>query len=156
MVRQLEVTEPGAPVTVQVADDPQFVAATRGACPPGRVGESHWLRSVVLPNPAGAETSTSLGSSEAPERTSSVSLGRATSGRRVAGTWSFVPSTTTSAHLLDTLDGTSDVHHPGILATLALSGNTSATSARSTAMSMPKPRPPARAHVAPAGGFRTT
>jgi hypothetical protein len=50
---------------------------------------------VVLPNPAGAETSTSLGSSEAPERTSSVSLGRATSGRRVAGTWSFVPSTAT-------------------------------------------------------------
>jgi hypothetical protein len=95
MVRQLEVTEPRAPVTVQVADDPQFVAATRGACPPGRVGESHWLRRVVLPNPAGAEMSTSLGSSEASERTSSVSLGRATSGRRVAGTWSFVPSTAT-------------------------------------------------------------
>ena len=68
-----------------------------------------------MPNPAGAETSTSLGSSEGPERTSSVSLGRATSGRRVAGTWSFVPSTTTSAHLPDALDGTSDVHHPEIL-----------------------------------------
>jgi hypothetical protein len=59
-----------------------------------------------LPNPAGAEMSTSLGSSEAPERTSSVSLGRETSGRRVAGTWSFVPSTATSVHLPDAQDGT--------------------------------------------------
>ena len=73
---------------------------------PGRdlampVATEHFVNGQNLkgPYPAGAETSTSLGSPEAPGRTSSISRGRATSGRRAAGTWSFVPSTAISAHL---------------------------------------------------------
>jgi len=52
------------------------------------VSPSHSARSVVLPNPAGADTSVSLDSS--PRRKRSVSLGRVTRPRRSFGTYSLV------------------------------------------------------------------
>ena len=51
---------------------------------------SHSVSSVVLPNPAGADTSVSADS--APRLRRSLSLGRATRARRRLGTWSLVSS----------------------------------------------------------------
>src|SRR6266536_6530786 len=53
---------------------------------------SHWVISVVLPNPAGAETTTNRGIRLPSTRSSSVRRGRGTNSRRGNGTLSFVPS----------------------------------------------------------------
>ena len=58
--------------------------------PSAGAAASHSASSVVLPNPAGADTSVSADS--APRLRRSLSLGRATEPRRHLGTWSLVSS----------------------------------------------------------------
>src|SRR6266487_1785849 len=58
--------------------------------PSAGAAASHCASSVVLPNPAGADTSVSADS--APRLRRSLSLGRATRPRRHLGTWSLVSS----------------------------------------------------------------
>src|ERR1700737_174052 len=66
--------------------------------PSAGAAASHCASSVVLPNPAGADTSVSADS--APRLRRSLSLGRATRPRRDLGTWSLVsrrgPAVTTA------------------------------------------------------------
>src|SRR5690348_12598247 len=58
--------------------------------PPAAATASHSASSVVLPNPAGADTRVSADS--APRLRRSLSLGRTTRLRRHLGTWSLVSS----------------------------------------------------------------
>ena len=90
---------PGAAVS---ARRPGTSRTTRDRCRAGRAratprtvrrpaaAASHSVSSVVLPNPAGADTSVSADS--APRLRRSLSLGRATRPRRRLGTWSLVSS----------------------------------------------------------------
>src|SRR5579863_1050503 len=65
-------------------------AASRSPAGVAGPAASHSLSSVVLPNPAGAETRTSLDA--APRSSRSLSRGRGTRPRRDPGTYNFVLS----------------------------------------------------------------
>src|SRR5215212_8847204 len=83
-------------VTTYVQNDTGSLSAASSdshatGCDAPGVGPSHSARSVVLPNPAGADTSVNLDSP--PLRRRSVSLGRVTRPPRSRGTYNLVAIT---------------------------------------------------------------